>query len=260
MSALGSIPGWGWALGAAALAAKYLDNGGTYSANAGLLIHDAPGAAADRKFAVDPFESGFAPIGFARREDQATASGVIDAFRAYDAMLTRIARASGLNVNFSNNPFGGYDENSQGNGLFLGVSKEDGKDRGAGLTEQLDRFVGQWIDALGGQLSPEERAMIKAAGSADDMVKMAAKIAGIDGSHAAGLSSVPFDGYRAELHKNEEVLTANDPRNQNNGGGMMGEMRDMLAEMRNMAYYTKRTADLLIRVTRDGDSLVTVAA
>jgi hypothetical protein len=41
---------------------------------------------------------------------------------------------------------------------------------------------------------------------------------------------------------------------------MMGEMRDMLAEMRNMAYYTKRTADLLIRVTRDGDSLVTVAA
>lgn len=30
---------------------------------------------------------------------------------------------------------------------------------------------------------------------------------GIDGSHADGLSYVPFDGYRAELHKGEMVLT-----------------------------------------------------
>lgn len=38
----------------------------------------------------------------------------------------------------------------------------------------------------------------------------------IDGSHASGLSKVPRDGYIAELHKNEEILTANDPRNINN--------------------------------------------
>jgi len=31
---------------------------------------------------------------------------------------------------------------------------------------------------------------------------------GVDGSHAMGLSSVPFDGYVAELHKGEAVLTA----------------------------------------------------
>lgn len=31
---------------------------------------------------------------------------------------------------------------------------------------------------------------------------------GIDGSHANGLSYVPFDGYRADLHKGERVLTA----------------------------------------------------
>jgi len=30
---------------------------------------------------------------------------------------------------------------------------------------------------------------------------------GIDGSHARGLSYVPFDGYMAELHKGERVLT-----------------------------------------------------
>lgn len=38
----------------------------------------------------------------------------------------------------------------------------------------------------------------------------------INGSHANGLSRVPFDGYRAELHKDEEVLRADDPRNSNN--------------------------------------------
>lgn len=36
------------------------------------------------------------------------------------------------------------------------------------------------------------------------------KVAGIDGSHATGLSYVPFDGYRAELHKGERVMTAAD--------------------------------------------------
>jgi hypothetical protein len=37
-----------------------------------------------------------------------------------------------------------------------------------------------------------------------------------DGSHADGLSYVPFDGYLASLHRGEEVLTADDPRNRNN--------------------------------------------
>lgn len=32
----------------------------------------------------------------------------------------------------------------------------------------------------------------------------------LHGSHASGLANVPFDGYRAELHKGERVLTAQD--------------------------------------------------
>lgn len=43
-----------------------------------------------------------------------------------------------------------------------------------------------------------------------------AKAAKVDGSHATGLAKVPKDNYVANLHKNEEVLTAGDPRNQNN--------------------------------------------
>lgn len=38
----------------------------------------------------------------------------------------------------------------------------------------------------------------------------------IDGSHRDGLDRVPYDGYIAKLHKDEEILRADDPRNRNN--------------------------------------------
>ena len=41
-------------------------------------------------------------------------------------------------------------------------------------------------------------------------------IAPVNGSHASGLSYVPFDGYIAELHKGERVLTADEARGYNN--------------------------------------------
>ena len=253
-------------VGVAALAAAALAEKPTYSSNAGMLIHDAPGASADRKFSVSPFASGFSPVGFARREDQGAATAVIDVFRSYDASLTEIARAAGLKVNFNNNPFGGFDERGQGNGLFLGTAAEQGSGvTSASMSDQLTQFSKQWVEALGGQVSAADREFLLSSASADQLLERAATLgqaeAGrINGSLFGGLARVPFNGYRAELHKGEEVLRANDPRNQNNGNGMVGEMRDMLAEMRNMAFYTKRTADLLLRVTRDGDSLVTVAA
>ncbi len=249
----------------AAAAAAALAKKPTTSSNAGLLIHDAPGASADRKFAVDAFASGFAPVGFARREDQASANEVIDVFRKYDASLTEIAKAAGLNVNFSNNPFGGFDEKGQGSGLFLGTAAEEGRGvTSAPMSEQLTQFTKQWVEALGGQVSPADREFLLSSGSADVLLERAATLGQaergrLDGIGFGGIRNVPFNGFRAELHKGEEVLTASDPRNRNNGG-MMSEMRDMLTEMRNMAFYTKRTADLLLRVTRDGDSLVTVAA
>lgn len=249
----------------AAAAAAALAKKPTTSSNAGLLIHDAPGASADRKFAVDAFASGFAPVGFARREDQSAANEVIDVFRKYDSSLTEIAKAAGLNVNFSNNPFGGFDEKGQGSGLFLGTAAEEKKGvTSAPISEQLTQFTKQWVEALGGQVSPADREFLLSSGSADVLLERAATLGQaergrLDGIGFGGIRNVPFNGFRAELHKGEEVLTASDPRNRNNGG-MMSEMRDMLTEMRNMAFYTKRTADLLLRVTRDGDSLVTVAA
>lgn len=42
----------------------------------------------------------------------------------------------------------------------------------------------------------------------------------VDGSHANGLSYVPFDGYRAELHEGERVLTKEENKSYNAGGGI----------------------------------------
>ncbi len=42
----------------------------------------------------------------------------------------------------------------------------------------------------------------------------------IDGSHATGLSYVPYDGYVAELHKGERVLTADEARGYGQEGGI----------------------------------------
>ena len=50
---------------------------------------------------------------------------------------------------------------------------------------------------------------------------MAASV-NVNGSHANGLSYVPFDGYIAELHKGERVLTADEARGYNNRSNNSG--------------------------------------
>jgi hypothetical protein len=137
-----------------AAATALLAKDSTPSSNAGLLIHDVAGASADRKFAVDPFASGFRPVGFARREDQGAAQDVIQQFRLIDSAMTEAAKAAGLMVDFSNNPFGGLNEKGQANGVFLGLASEKGK----GITSQDIEsqhltFARQWVEALGAQVS-----------------------------------------------------------------------------------------------------------
>jgi len=54
----------------------------------------------------------------------------------------------------------------------------------------------------------------------------------INGSHAGGLWEVPFDGYRAELHAGERVLTASQARGQDMGYmEMVTELRGLRAEV-----------------------------
>ena len=54
----------------------------------------------------------------------------------------------------------------------------------------------------------------------------------IDGSHAGGLTSVPYDGYTAELHAGERVLTAFEARNYSGQSG--GGSEALLTELRGL--------------------------
>lgn len=56
---------------------------------------------------------------------------------------------------------------------------------------------------------------------------------GVDGSHAGGLDYVPFDGYLAELHKGEMVLTATQANAVRDGefGAGSGEVTAMLGQV-----------------------------
>jgi hypothetical protein len=257
LGALSAIPGWGWALGGAALLANVLDDSGTMSSNAGMLTQDLGHAGS---FGIDPFASGAQFTGFARRSDQQGATDNIDAFRAVDSYLTNVfGQTIGGAPNLNASDFIGYDEKGSGRGAFFGSASEEGGSDGTPMAAQLDKFAARWV-TLAGQQNGVDQATINAiigSGGVEAILANAGGLVPTDGSHFNGLRRVPFDGYRAELHKNEEVLRANDPRNSNNGAG---ESAGMLNEMRKIAQSVKTTADLLTRVTRDGNSLVTEPA
>lgn len=73
--------------------------------------------------------------------------------------------------------------------------------------------VPEWVSTIGGKISG-------AAGKVKGFVT-----GGLDGSHATGLANVGWDGYRAELHKGEAVLTAKQS-NALRSAGMLTENAD----------------------------------
>jgi hypothetical protein len=249
MGFVGSIPGWGWALAGVAAAAALLAKDATPSTNAGMLVGPAPGAPADRKFSVDPFASGFQPVGFARRENQSAAMEVIKAFAEVDAALTSAIRAAGGDINMSAATLAGYSETGQGAGVFLGLASEKGQGvTSTPIEQQLSQYARDVMRHAVG-LTQEQKAAI---------------FGGVDGSHQTGLGLVPFDGYIARTHKDEGILTAQDNRtyrSMTSGIGQLAtEMRGLMTIMREVVNYTKKTADTLIRVSEDGDALRTTAA
>lgn len=68
---------------------------------------------------------------------------------------------------------------------------------------QLSRAYNASGDSYTADYTRVTAALEKVATSIEDNLN-----AGLDGSHASGLSAVPFDGYKAELHKGEAVIDA----------------------------------------------------
>jgi len=251
MAGISAIPGWGWAIAGVAAAAALLAKDSTPSANAGMLVGPAPGASADRTFDVSPFASGFKPKGFARREDQSAATDVINQFALLDAALTDSIKTAGGSINMSGATLSGFSETGQGAGVFMGLASEKGKGiTSVPIEQQLKQYATDVMRHASG-LTEEQKAAILGGIPAYER----------GGMHRGGLALVGERGPELVAMGPARVINAQDTKAiMSADSGLVGEMRDMLAEMRNMAYYTKRTADLLMRVTRDGDSLVTVAA
>ena len=135
------------------------------------------------------------------------------------------------------------------------MAAEDGN-----IALTAEQSIQKYIEELIKAGSRYTGVSIVPSGSADDMLAQLEK-ALVDGSHANGLNYVPFDGYLAKLHRGERIQTDAEARAQDAGWSIMArELSAMRSMMTETALATRRTADLLLRVTRDGESLVTVAA
>jgi TP901 family phage tail tape measure protein len=231
MGLLKAIPGWGWALGGAALVAKLLDDSGTMSSNSGILLSDLPGVAADRKRDTPAYASGVDPVLFARRDSFDNAMQISEALRAADSAVMELFGAAGKSFSITGPELSAFDEKGGGFGQFFGVAAEDGK---VALTAQqsVEKYVRELISA-GNRYTGSS---INVSGSVDNMLMQLGQGLGFDGSNANGLDYVPFDGYRSILHQGEAVITAK-------GNDALGMMASALSEMRTiMAAVAQHTA------------------
>jgi len=215
-------------IGAIAAAAHLLDDSGTMSANAG-LITDPSINLGDRGFTVPEFASGAQFQGFNRREDQATADSVVEAFATLDSTLTAAAKSVGITPNLNAASFVGSSETGRGIGAFLGTASEDGSTKSASLQEQLDSYATQWVNLVGNQsgVDPAVIAEVIGEGTAEGILSRTHP----DGSHRDGLDMVPHDGYVAELHAGERVQTAEQARSSDSMADQISGLRQSVEEV-----------------------------
>ena len=241
--AVAAIPGWGWALAGGAALAALLTDKSTPSSNAGILLSDLPGVAADRKRDVAAFQSGVDPVLFARREDFGKAEQIAESLRAADQVIMDRFNAAGKSFKITGPELAAFSETGMGFGQFLGIAAEDGK-----VSLTAEQSITKYMQELIKAGSRYTGVNITPSGTPDEMLEQL-DAALLNGSLASGLDYVPFDGYRAELHQGEAVIT-------NRGNEALGLMASALEEMRSImaavAAHTAKSARQLERWDYDG--------
>jgi len=183
----------------------------TPSFNAGFLLSSLglPG-----EYSIDPFASGIQPVGFTRRAGRTESDPVIATFRELDKAIVGLYNAAGIDFRLSGSGISGYAETGLGQGLFYGAAGEEGRP-GVPVDQQLARYAREMFQkGIHYGLPQNLIDRITSAGSAGAMLETAKAM--ISGSHRNGLSYVPYDGYIAELHKGERVMTADEARGRDN--------------------------------------------
>jgi len=254
---------------AAALAVGHLvDEGGTPTSAAGITMAKTAGMNQNGQntFAIPEFESGFAPLGFKQNATDADAAKAIAPIRDLDAIMTTITKNAGFDVNLAGHTFSGVGVEGSGSGTLLGAFIEEGKEKGLSMEKQMDNYAKEWVhavgarngisssfinEAIGGKGAEgilQEMGTILSAKNAPALETMSIDrsnaatqglfdfmrmqdVKNINGSHANGLPSVPFDGYIAELHAGERVQTAEQVRNSDRMSEEMGGLRQSMEEV-----------------------------
>lgn len=95
----------------------------------------------------------------------------------------------------------------------------------SGITSAITSSVSSAVSKATSLLGGLKSAVAGAASNVWNKITSAASKAKkwVNGSHATGLGRVPFDGYIAELHKNEAVLTANQANALRSAGLLKGD-------------------------------------
>lgn len=131
-------------------------------------------------------------------------------------------------------------------GAMAMVSTVTNNTRAADINSLYNDVLGRNADASGLQFYLNS-------GKSLEQIRADLQYAALHGSHKNGLAEVPFDGYRAELHAGERVLTA---QQADSSDKMAIDLAEMKAEMKAALYAiadnTRRTARLQERWDGDG--------
>ena len=231
-------------IAAVAIAASLMAKKETPSFNAGLITDlDIPLGKSGQNLGTETFASGLEVMKFGRRSDASEVEANVDVFRTTDSALTGLVTQAGLKVDLDQSDFKGLDErgfaNVAGRNFFYGSAGEEGKP-GLAIEKQVDSytkdfFTGLWKDNP--DLPRDKLNELLSMGSSEKMIERAAlaveryKAQQPDGSHADGLSRVPFDGYVAELHAGERVLTKAQTDSQDSMSADISALKGDIAEI-----------------------------
>lgn len=151
----------------------------------------------------------------------------------------------------------GYSKLAEGYVALLGGAAGSSTDTGyvSGAMRNIDAATWQieLNNALALLTDPAARAKMQSI--FDDVAKMK----GIDGSHASGLSYVPYDGYVAEVHEGERIMRKSENREytanlhagnrSDYSAATVAEVRMLNAKLERSMDQTERLMNALIRAT-----------
>ncbi|MEQ8409130.1 MAG: hypothetical protein RKH07_12725 [Gammaproteobacteria bacterium] len=175
----------------AAIAGKVIhdatnDPDGRHRGMAGFLAGNTPGAPGSSQFSVDPFASGFAPVGFADGPmTRGDAEKLIEQFRFIDQTIVDAVIDAGGKV-ATPGTLGGFGLDGTGSGTFFGMSDITTQQQ---LQQQLDNYAQQIANHIEG-LSPDVIAELMGASSAQEIVSILGDLKNVEEGLVEGIEGL----------------------------------------------------------------------